>query len=97
MESMQQALSVLLVLVLVLLGGALWWLRSRGMAQFAFKTPGAGKRKAIQVIERMALTPQHSLHLVRVADRTMLIAASPAGCSILEGFAEPARERVEIQ
>lgn len=94
MESIQQVLSV--VLVLGLLGGALWWLRRRGMAQFAFKTP-QGKRKSIQVIERMALTPQHSLHLVRVADRTMLIAASPAGCSILEGFTEPARERVEIQ
>jgi len=93
MESIQQALSV--VLVLGLLGGALWWLRRKGMAQFALKT-SAGKRKSIQVIERMALTPQHSLHLVRVADRTMLIAASPAGCSILEGFAEPAREKVEI-
>jgi len=93
MESIQQALSV--VLVLGLLGGALWWLRRRGMAQFAFKTP-AGKRKSMQVIERMALTPQHSLHLVRVSGRTMLIAASPAGCSILEGFAETAREKVEI-
>ena len=92
---MQQALSV--VLVLGILGGALWWLRRKGMAQFAFKTPGSGKRKSIQVIERMALTPQHSLHLVRVADRTMLIAASPSGCSILEGFREPSTERVEIR
>jgi len=95
MESMQQALSVLLVLGL--LGGALWWLRSRGMAQSAFKTAGRGKGRSIQVIERMSLTPQHSLHLVRVEDRTMLIAASPSGCSILEGFAEPAREKVEIR
>ena len=95
MESIQQALSV--VLVLGLLGAVLWWLRRRGMAQFAFRAPGAGKRRSIQVVERMALTPQHSLHLVRVADRTMLIAASPAGCSILEGFTEPARERVEIR
>ena len=94
MESIQQALSV--VLVLGLLGGALWWLRRKGMAQFALKTPG-GKRRAIQVVERLALTPQHSLHLVRVADRTMLIAASPAGCSILEGFSEPVAERMEIR
>ena len=95
MESIQQALSVLLVLGL--LGGTLWWLRRRGMAQFAFRTPGTGRRKSIQVLERMALTPQHSLHLVRVADRTMLIAASPAGCSILEGFTEPVNEKVEIR
>ena len=95
MESVQQALSV--ILVLGLLGGALWWLRRKGMAQFTLKTPGGGRGRSIQVIERMSLTPQHSLHLVRVADRTMLIAASPSGCSILEGFAEPARERVEIR
>ena len=95
MESIQQALSVLLVLGL--LGGTLWWLRRRGMAPFGLRAPGTGRRKSIQVLERMALTPQHSLHLVRVADRTMLIAASPAGCSILEGFTEPVNEKVEIR
>ena len=95
MESIQQALSV--ALVLGLLGGALWWLRRKGMAQFAFNAPGRGKGRSMQVIERMNLTPQHSLHLVRVADRTMLIAASPSGCSILQGFTEPATERLEIR
>jgi flagellar biogenesis protein FliO len=55
------------------------------------------KRKSIQVIERLALTPQHSLHLVKVQDRTILIAASPAGCSLLESLTEPARERMELQ
>jgi len=81
MESMQQALSVLLVLAL--LGGVLWWLRRKGVAQFALKSAVAGKRKSIQVVDRLALTPQHSLHLVKLEDRTMLIAASPGGCSIL--------------
>ena len=95
MESVQQALSV--ILVLGLLGGALWWLRRKGMAQFAFKAPGGARGRAMQVIERMSLTPQHSLHLVKVGERTVLIAASPAGCSILEGFAEPAREKAEIR
>ena len=95
MESIQQTLAV--VLVLGLLGGVLWWLRRKGVAQFALKTPGIGKRRSIQVIERTALTPQHSLHLVRVEGRTMLIAASPGGCSILEGFTEPVSERVEIR
>ena len=94
MESMQQALSV--ILVLALLGCTLWWLRRKGVAQLAFRTP-AGKKRSLQVIERLSLTPQHSLHLVRVSDRTMLIAASPGGCSILEGFKEPANERVEIR
>ena len=95
MESMQQALGVLFVLAL--LGATLWWLRRKGVAQFALKAPALGKRRNMQVIERMALTPQHSLHLVRVAEKTMLIAASPSGCSILEGFAGIAAERMEIR
>ena len=95
MESIEQALSVLLVLAL--LGATLWWLRRRGMAAFAFKGSTGGRRKSIQVIERQALTPQHSLHLVKVENRTMLIAASPAGCSILEGFSAPAEERIEVR
>lgn len=95
MDSMQQVTSVLLVLAL--LGGTLWWLRRRGLAHFAVKAPGLGRRKSIQVMERLALTPHHSLHLVRVEERTMLIAASPAGCSILEGFAQPAAERIEVR
>jgi len=88
MESMQQALSVLLVLGL--LGGTLWWLRHKGLAHFALKNRGTGKRRSIQVVERLVLTPQHSLHLVKLEDRTMLIAASPGGCSILS-------ERADIQ
>jgi flagellar biogenesis protein FliO len=84
MEGMQQALSVFLVLAL--LGGALWWLRSRGMAVFALKASGVGKGRTMKVVERLSLTPQHSLHLVRVDERTFLIAASPGGCSILDGI-----------
>ena len=29
------------------------------------------------MIDRLALTPQHSLHLVRLADRTLLVGLSP--------------------
>jgi flagellar biogenesis protein FliO len=95
MEALQQALGVFAVLGL--LGGALWWLRSKGLAQFAVRVPGGGKTKSMKVIERLALTPQHSLYLVRVAGRTMLIAASPGGCSILDGVAEPVDERMALR
>jgi flagellar biosynthetic protein FliO len=81
MESVQQAFSVLVVLCL--LGGTLWWLRRKGIAALSFRAPGGAKHRSIQVVERMALTPQHSLHLVQVEGRTMLIAASPGGCTIL--------------
>jgi flagellar biogenesis protein FliO len=95
MPTLEPALSVLLVLSL--LGGALWWLRRKGMASFALPGPALNKRKSIRVVERLALTPQHSLHLVKVEDRTLLIAASPAGCALLESLSEPVQERMEIR
>ena len=95
MEALQQILGV--VAVLALLGGSLWWLRSKGLAHFAVRVPGAGKTKSMRVVERLALTPQNSLFLVRVADRTLLIAASPGGCSILDGVAESADQRMGLR
>ena len=38
----------------------------------------------LEVIDRLPLTPHHSLHLVRLADRTLLIGLSPNGCNLLE-------------
>ena len=39
----------------------------------------------MQAIERLSLTPQHSLHLVSVGGRVLLIAVSPGGCTVLDG------------
>ena len=95
MDMLRQVLSVLAVLGL--LGGTLWWLRTKGMAQFALKAPGGGRTRSLKVIERLALTPQHSLHLVRVADRMVLIASSPNGCSVLDGVSPAVEGRQELQ
>jgi flagellar biogenesis protein FliO len=81
MDSMQQAAAVLLVLVL--LGATLYGLRGKGLnLVFTRRVAGANQR-LLQSLERLPLTPQHSLHLVRVEDRTILVAVSPHGCSIL--------------
>jgi len=69
-------------LVLVLLGGSLWWLRRRGMAAFSLPRRGGGRR--MECIERLPLGPGHTLHLVRVGDRELLLASSPSGCSVVE-------------
>jgi flagellar biosynthetic protein FliO len=84
MEQMQQVVAVLAVLGL--LGGSLWWLRRKGLAQFggaALRRKGA---RRMETIERLALTPQHSLHLVRVGEKTLLVGVSPAGCALLESL-----------
>jgi flagellar biogenesis protein FliO len=83
MEVIQQTLVV--VFVLGLLGATLYWLRGKGFANFKGNGIGRGGARRLQSVERLALTPQHSLHLVKVGGRMMLIAVSPGGCSVLDG------------
>jgi flagellar biogenesis protein FliO len=70
--------------VLGLLAATLWWLRRRGIAGILPARRAA--RRRMECLERLALGPQHTLHLVRLGDRTMLVAASPAGCALVESF-----------
>lgn len=46
----------------------------------------SGKQKHMQVVERVSLTANHSLHLVRVQDRIILIGVSPSGCNQIDSF-----------
>lgn len=83
MESIQQALTV--VAVLAVLACTLYWLRARGMAQFSMPGFRSGAPRRMQSVERLPLTPQHSLHLIRVGGRELLVAVFPGGCSIMDG------------
>lgn len=85
MESIQQALTVFSVLAL--LACTLYWLRARGVAQFTVKGLRGSSHRQMESIERLPLGPQHSLHLVRITGRVVLVAVSPGGCSILDGSA----------
>jgi flagellar biogenesis protein FliO len=38
----------------------------------------------MEVLERVSLGPQHSLHLVRVSDRILLIGTAPSACTLLD-------------
>jgi flagellar biogenesis protein FliO len=82
METIQQVLAV--TMVLGLLGGTLWWLRRRGLATIA-GLPARRKAGGLQRLERLPLTATHTLHLVKVGEREVLIACSPAGCQVIEG------------
>ena len=67
--------------VLVVLTAALWWLRKKGTLRFQ---PRAGRPRRLHSIERLALSPHHALHLVRLDDRAILVAQSPSGLALLE-------------
>jgi flagellar biogenesis protein FliO len=81
MESIRQVLAVLLVLGC--LGGALYWLRSKGAARLSVRGFGRSANRQMRLLEQLRLTPQHSLHMVKVGDKVLLVALSPGGCSVL--------------
>jgi flagellar biogenesis protein FliO len=67
--------------VLVLLAAALHWLSGK-RCRMAFPSRRAERR--LQQMERLTLGPQHTLHLVKLDGRTLLVAAAPGGCTLLE-------------
>ena len=70
MDFGQQYLAV--AAVLGLLGAGLWWLRGGGYA--AAGRPGRSGRR-LEALERLALSPQHSLHVVRAGSSVVLLAS----------------------
>jgi flagellar biogenesis protein FliO len=79
MEAIQQIAAV--AAVLGLLGVTLWWLRRRGMAGILPARRGSARR--LESLERLTLGPQQTLHLIRLGDRALLVAASPGGCALV--------------
>ncbi len=80
MDIARQSLAV--VLVFALLWTALWFLRRKG------KTGWAGRRTRpgpapMETRGKLALTPRHSIHLVRVGDRNLILALHPDGVTFL--------------
>ena len=74
---------VVITAMMTLLVVSLAWLRRRGLAR---PTAGPWQRnrpRHLESLDRLALTPQHSLHLVRMGKRAFLVGRSPAGLSLL--------------
>jgi flagellar biogenesis protein FliO len=65
--------------VMALLGASLFLLRKRGAV--SFHTPGGKKR--MESLERLALGPQHALHLIRLDGRSVLVATAPTSVQVL--------------
>jgi len=81
----QQILAVFGVLVLLIC--TLWFLRRKGLASLSMSVPRMrSSQKRMQVLERIPLTPHHSLHLVKVNDRVILIGVSPSGCNHIDAL-----------
>jgi flagellar biogenesis protein FliO len=69
--------------VMLLLGACLWLLRAKGLAAFT-GLPARRKPGVLELIERLPLSAQHSLYLVRYRDRELLVATSATACSVVD-------------
>ncbi len=89
METLRPVLAI--AFVLALLGAALWALRREAGP---LRIPRSGKQpgRGFKVVERIPLTPQHSLHVVRAGAEEWILATHPQGCSVIQksGSAETA-------
>jgi len=81
MDMFPQLFAVAAVLSGLLL--LVWAMKRKGWARLSSRR-AQDPRARLEVIDRLVLTPHHSVHLIRLADRTLLIGLSPNGCNLLE-------------
>ena len=83
MDVLRQIGSVLLVFSL--LGAVLWVLRRGGKISFQglARKRAMGNTRSMIAVERLPLTPQHTLHLICIHGREILVATHPQGCSVV--------------
>jgi flagellar biogenesis protein FliO len=86
-----QFLSILVVFGL--LGATLWWLKKKGAVRMAsmpsWKLPSGRARNSERLIERMdalQLSATHSLTVVRVGERALLVGVSPSGLQVVDNL-----------
>ncbi|MBC8167302.1 MAG: flagellar biosynthetic protein FliO [Bryobacteraceae bacterium] len=68
------------ILVFLVLAATIAFLRSRGLARFDIGRKPASRM--LETVERLSLSPQHALHLVRIGDKLVVVASAPGGCNI---------------
>jgi flagellar biosynthetic protein FliO len=72
------------LLVLGLLFALVWALRRKGLAQISLRRTLGGGERQLSVMERLPLTPQHALFLVRSGNQVLLLSSSPSGINLIE-------------
>lgn len=85
MDMLQQISAV--GFVFLLLGGVVWALRKNRSSQtmrlpwLSRSAPKPGRQ--MELLDRLPLTPQHSLHVVRVLEATYLVATHTGGTTMV--------------
>ena len=77
----EQTLAALFVICLLF--AAVWILRRKGVAVSNGMWKRPRRNNQLQLIERLPLTAQHSIHLVRVGNELIVVGVSPGSCSAI--------------
>jgi len=77
--------------VMAVFAAVLWLLRRGGLAQARGWTAALLRARGpaprtLERLERLPLSAQHTLHLVRLGERALLLASTPAGCTLVESI-----------
>lgn len=78
MDIVRQSLAI--TFVFALLGAALWFLRKKGATRFPRRQSDRG---LLESLAKLALSGQHSIHLVRAGDRELVLGVHPSGVTLL--------------
>jgi len=70
-----------------LLGVLIWIARKKGTFVGLPRSRSGGR--TLEIVERIPLTANHSVHLLRVGDRTLLLGACSSGLTLLCDLSEP--------
>ena len=81
MDFVQQMLAIILVLSLLALGLKL--AHRRGLVRINLPVKGPLERK-LELVDRLALTPQHAIHVVRAGSRMLVVATYVGGITWME-------------
>jgi flagellar biosynthetic protein FliO len=88
MDLARQSLAI--TFVLGLLWAALWLLKRRGAIRGRRSQASVG---SLASCGKLSLTAQHSIHLVRIGDRNLVLAVHPGGITFLcDASGAPAKE-----
>jgi flagellar biogenesis protein FliO len=79
-DVLQQFAAVCLVIGLAVLAASVSRKGSRGLAAFRWRRSGTGR---MELVERLMITPQHSICIIRVDGREAMVGVHPSGITVL--------------
>ena len=80
MDIVKQSLAI--TFVFALLWAAIWFLRKRNNIRISLPG-GRGGQGLIESRGKLSLGAQHSVHVVRIGDRQLVVAVHPTGMTLL--------------